>query len=188
MHGQIAVLGRPAADLPERIEQLIREIDAASATIESIDTSCCEVNAEISKLEQLSIELRRGSVLPLNGQMIEGEICTVSARLERWREIRRLLSPEIGTRHATQEATMPPAESAKSIRAIVSRLEERTHALTERLGGSAESERKDDADVIRHFRGKSRCCVLISRSTSKRRCDMPNRSRRCSSNEPIRAR
>ena len=154
LHGQIAVLGRPAADLPERIEQLIREIDAASATIESIDTSCCEVNAEISKLEQLSIELRRGSVLPLNGQMIEGEICTVSARLERWREIRRLLSPEIGTRHATQEATMQPAESPKSIRAIVSRLEERTHALTERLGGSAESERKDDADVIRHFRGE----------------------------------
>ena len=156
LHGQIAALRRPAADLPERVEQLIREIDAATASIDSIDARSREINAEILRLEQLLAELRRRSVLPLNRQAIEGEIRTVTARLERWREIRGLISRETASRQAARDATMRPAESAKSIRAIVSRLEERTQTLTERLGGSAHSEsaRRDDAEVVRHLRGE----------------------------------
>ncbi len=156
LQSQIAALRRPAADLPERVEQLIREIDAATAAIESIDTRSCGINAEILRLEQLLVELRRRSVLPLNRQAIEGEIRIVTARLERWREIRGLISRESQSRHAAQDRTMLPADSAKSIRAIVSRLEERTQTLWERLGGAthSESERKDDADLIRHLRGE----------------------------------
>ena len=156
LQGQIAALPRPAADLPERVEQLIREIDAATASIESSDARSREINAEILRLEQLIIELRRRSVLPLNRPAIEGEIRTVTATLERWREIRGLISREIATGNAAEDATIRPTESTKSIRAIVSRLEERTQILTERLDGSAhsESERREDADVVRHLRSE----------------------------------
>lgn len=154
LQGQIAALRRPAADLPERVEQLIREIDAATASIESIDARSRELSDEILRLEQLVVELRRQSLLPLNRQAIEGEIRTVTARLERWREIRELISCETVSHQATEDATSWPTESAKSIRAIVSRLEERTQTLTERLGGSTDSDAalRDDADVIRHLR------------------------------------
>ena len=156
LQSQIAALRRPGADLPERVERLIHEIDAATAAIESIDTLSCEINAEIPRLEQLLVELRRRSVLPLNRQAIEGEMRVVTARLERWREIRLLISRESPSRHAAKDRTMLPADSAKSIRAIVSRLEERTQTLWERLGGAthSKSERKDDADLIRHLRGE----------------------------------
>jgi len=156
LQGQMAALRCPAGDLPERVEQLIREIDAATASIDCIDASSREINAEIPRLEQLLVELRRRSVLPLNRQAIEGEIRTVTARLERWREIRGLISRESPSRHAAKDRTMLPADSTKSIRAIVSRLEERTQTLTERLSGSAHSEsgRQDDAEVVRHLRGE----------------------------------
>ncbi len=163
LQGEIATLRRPAADLPLRMEHLVRELDAASASIESIDARSREIDAEILKLEQLLIELRRRNVLPLNRQAIEGEIRTVTARLERWREIRGLISRESHNelrhselRHAAADSTLRPGESAKTIRAIVSRLEERTQTLTERLCGSvhAESERISDADVIRQLRGE----------------------------------
>ena len=141
LQSQMAALRCPAADLPERVEQLIREIDAATAGIERIDASSREINAEIPRLEQLLVELRRRSVLPLNRQAIEGEIRTVTARLERWREIRGLISRESSSRHAAKDRTMLPADSTKFIRAIVSRLEERTHS------GSAEMERLLEAEI-----------------------------------------
>lgn len=154
LHGQIAALPRPAADLPERVEQLIREIDMATASIESSDARTREINTEILRLELLLIDLRRRSVLPLDRPAIEEEIRTATATLERWREIRGLISREIASGNAAKDKARRPAETTKSIRAIVSRLEERSQFLTERFGGSAhaESERTDDADVFRHLR------------------------------------
>ncbi|MEJ7591497.1 MAG: AAA family ATPase [Planctomycetaceae bacterium] len=118
LQGEIAALRRPAADLPGRIEQFIREIDVASASIESIDARSREIDAEILRLEQVLVELRRRNVLPLNRPAIEGEIRTVTARLERWREIRGLISRECETRHAIVDSAIQPGESAKSIRAL----------------------------------------------------------------------
>lgn len=43
------------------------------------------------QLEQLLTEMRRRTVLPLSRQSIEGEICEAVSRLDRWREIRRLI-------------------------------------------------------------------------------------------------
>ncbi len=159
---ELSSLRRPAADLPARVEQLIREIDAATASIAGIDSRCREIDAENLRLEQLLMELGRRNVLPLNQQAIEAELRTVTARLERWREIRGLISRQGEARHAA--AAMPSGESVKSIRAIVSRLELRAQALTERCGGSvsSESERTGDADVIRQLRGEiaALCCYF----------------------------
>ena len=156
LQGEIAALRRPPADLPGRIELLMCEIDAASVSIEGIDARSREINAEILRLEQRLVELRRRNVLPLDRQAIESEIRTVTASLDRWREIRGLIAHECNTRHLPLDAALQPGESAKSIRAIVTRLEERIQTLTERLGGSSHSESagKGDVDMIRQLRGE----------------------------------
>ena len=153
---EIAALQRPAADLPARIEQLIREIDEAGVRVERIDLRIREIDAEILRLEQLLIELRRRNVLPLNRQAIEGEIRTLSAKLDRWREIRGLIGRQHTDHRTGADSHLRSADSAKSIRAIVSRLEERVQSLTDRQQGSvhAESQITRDADVIRQLRGE----------------------------------
>ena len=164
LQSEIAALRRPAADLPARIEQLIHEIDAASASMERIDACIREIDAEILRLEQLLIELRRRNVLPLNRQAIEGEIRTVTNKLERWREIRALIGRDSEVLRTSADLQTRPMQSAKTIRAIVSRLEERAQALTDHLRGSvnSESERTRDVDVVRQLRGEiaSLCSYL----------------------------
>lgn len=156
LQSELAALRRPAGDLPARMEQLIREIDAASASIERIDARIREIDAEILRLEQLLIELRRRNVLPLNRQALEAEIRTVTHKLERWREIRVLIGRDSEVQRTSADLQTRPMESVKTIRAIVSRLEERAQALTERLHGTVylESERTCDADVVRQLRGE----------------------------------
>lgn len=158
LQSEIATLRRPAADLPLRIEHLIREIDAATSSIENNDARSHEINAEIQRLEPLIVELRRRNVLPLNRQTLEAEIRTVTARLERWREIRGLISRESHgeLRAATADSALRPGESGITIRALVSRLEERTQSLTDHLRGTVHSEsaRIGEADVIRQLRGE----------------------------------
>jgi len=153
---EIANLRRPAADLPAAIEQLHREIDAATQNIEQIDTRIRDIDSEITRLDQLLIELRRCNVLPLNHQAIEGEIRTVLARLDRWQKIRGLIERETEARRSSVELQSSPEASLRTIRAIISRLEERVQALTDRQRGASitESERIKDADVIRLLRGE----------------------------------
>ncbi len=164
LQSEIAALRRPAGDLPARIEQLIREIDAASAPVDRIDVRIREIDAEILRLEQLLVELRRRNVLPLNRQAIEGEIHTVTNKLNRWREIRALIGRDSDVLRSSADLQARPMESAKTIRAIVVRLEVRAQTLTERLRGGvySESERSCDADVVRQLRGEiaSLCSYL----------------------------
>ncbi len=156
LQSEITALHRPAADLPAGVEQLIREIDAATGVIERIDARIREIDAESLRLEQLRTELRRGNVLPLNRQAIEGEIRTVTLSLERWRKIRGLISHQSEACCAAADLAMRPSESARTIRAIVSRLEERAQTLNECMHGSvcSEPERTGDGDVIRQLRGE----------------------------------
>ncbi len=156
LQSEIGRLRRPAADLPARIEQLIREIDSATQNVDRIDTRIRDIDAEIGRLDQLLIELRRRNVLPLNRQAIEGEIHTVSTRLDRWQKIRGLIERETEARRSSVESPSRPQDSVRTIRAIISRLEERVQALSDRQRGASvtESEHTNDADVIRLLRGE----------------------------------
>ena len=165
LESEIAGLRRPAADLPGRIEQLVREIDALTQNYERADARIRDIDAEIVRLEQLLIELRRRNVLPLDRQALEGEIRTVSARLDRWQKIRGLIARETEARRSGVESQSRPEESVRTLRAIVSRLEERVQTLTERQRGAAftEAERAKDADVIRLLRGEiASLCAYLS--------------------------
>ncbi len=156
LQSEIGALRKPGADVQARIEQLIREIDAANASIERIDARLREIDAEIAQLEALLIELRRRNVLPLDRVKLEQEIQSVTAKLNRWREIKALISRELESRRATTDLSLKADESVRSVRAIISRLEDRSLALTERWKGlaPADFERHPDADVLRQLRSE----------------------------------
>lgn len=166
LQSEILALRRPSGDLPPRIEQLICEIDAATATLEQADTRLRDIDTDVLRLEQLLIELRRQNVLPLNRQAIENDILRVTTKLERWREIRALIGRECESSHLSPDWHAGPLESARTIRAIVSRLEERIQMLTERLPGTTdfESALNRDADVILQLRGEiAALCSYVGR-------------------------
>ena len=156
LQGEIASLRKPAADLPGRIEQLLREIETLTLFIDRTDLRLREIDAEIARLELLLPEIRRRNVLPLNRQKLEDNIRVLTTRLERWREIRGSISHEADSRRVANVLASGPDEDVRSIRAIVSRLEDRVTVLTDRLNapGSVVFESGRDADLARAIRGE----------------------------------
>lgn len=156
LQGKISLLRKPASDLPARIDQLLREIDGLTTLINRIDFRLPEIDAEIAHLEQLLAELRRRNVLPLNRQKLDDEVRAVSARKARWSEIRAMITREAGSRAHTDEITVAPDASVRSIRVIISRLEERVQTLAVRPHGAdlSDTESTRDADVLRQLRSE----------------------------------
>lgn len=156
LQSEIAALRKPNSDVQAKIDQLLREIEAATVSIDRIDARIREIDTEIARLEALLIELRRRNVLPLDRTKLEQEIQAVTARLNRWKEIKLSISRESETRRNTSDASLKADESVRSIRAIISRLEERASSLTERWKGVSivEAERHPDADVLRQLRSE----------------------------------
>ena len=156
LQGEIASLRKPAADLPGRIEQLLREIESLTLFIDRTDLRNSEIDAEIARLELLLPEIRRRNVLPLNRLKLENNICVLTTRLERWREIRGLISREADSRRVANVPASVADEDVRSIRAIVSRLEDRVTVLTDRLNapGAVVFESGRDADLARVIRGE----------------------------------
>lgn len=156
LQGEIALLRKPAADLPVRIEQLLREIETLTMSIDRSDHRIQEIDAEISRLELVLPQIRRRNVLPLNRQKLEEDIRAMTSRLERWREIRTLISRETDGRRGDQLSSGIADADIRSIRAIVSRLEDRVTDLTERLNvaGSVGIESAGDTDLAQIIRGE----------------------------------
>ena len=156
LQSEIALLRKPAADLPGRIEQLLREIETLTLLIDRTDLRLREIDAEIARLELLLPEIRRRNVLPLNRQKLEDDIRLLTTRLERWREIRGLIAREAESRRVAAVQTSGADEDIRSIRAIVSRLEDRVTVLTDRLNApdSVVFESGRDADLARIIRGE----------------------------------
>ncbi len=156
LQSEISLLRKPSSDLPARIEQLLREIETLTSSIDRIDVRIREIDAEIARLEQLLVEMRRRNVLPLDRAKLEGEIRLVSGKLEKWKQIRLLIQSESEASRVSGESVLRADDSVRSIRAIVSRLEERVQALTDRLRGVGftDTERLRDEDVIRQLRGE----------------------------------
>lgn len=156
LQGEIALLRKPAADLPGRIEQLLREIETLTVSIDRMDLRLREIDAEIARLELLLPEIRRRNVLPLNRLKLEEDIRALTSRLERWREIRTQIAREADGRRVAGNPASAADEDVRSIRAIVSRLEDRVTVLTDRLNapGSVVFESSRDADLARIIRGE----------------------------------
>jgi nucleotidyltransferase/DNA polymerase involved in DNA repair len=156
LQSEIALLRKPATDLPGRIEQLLREIETLTVSIDRTDVRLREIDAEIARLELLLPEIRRRNVLPLNRLKLEEDIRALTTRLDRWKEIRTQITREVDARRVAGSPTSAADEDVRSIRAIVSRLEDRVTVLTDRLNapGSVVFESGRDADLARIIRGE----------------------------------
>jgi nucleotidyltransferase/DNA polymerase involved in DNA repair len=156
LQSEIALLRKPATDLPGRIEQLLREIETLTVSIDRTDLRLREIDAEIARLELLLPEIRRRNVLPLNRLKLEEDIRALTTRQDRWKEIRTQISREVDARRVAGSQTSAADEDVRSIRAIVSRLEDRVTVLTDRLNapGSVVFESGRDADLARIIRGE----------------------------------
>lgn len=128
---EIAQLRRPSVD-SARIEQLVVDIETHTAAISRISDRLREIDAEISRVEKLIAESHRRHALPLNRPELEEEIRELSARLERWRGIKQQISREVEIRTVATDTVLQPEDGLRSVRAIISRLEERIQALTDR--------------------------------------------------------
>jgi len=156
LQGEISLLRKPAPDLPTRIEQLMREIEAASVTIDQINGPIRDIDSQIARLEQLLIPMRQRNVLPLNRVRLDEEIRAVSARLDKWREIRTMIHRETEPRLIAVDKTLRADDSVRSIRSIITRLEERSQTLTDRLRSTSltDIEASRYAELVRQLRGE----------------------------------
>ncbi|MBL8816918.1 MAG: DUF4332 domain-containing protein [Planctomyces sp.] len=129
LRNQLAGLRRITPELTTRIDQLTREIEELNSEIARIDIRVADLDRKIQQLERLLAELRRTSVISLSRSQIEAEIRSVESRLRMWSSVRLALNPLL-TSASEDQHSIPSAEAAlKSMRALVSRLENRVQEI-----------------------------------------------------------
>lgn len=150
----LLALRTPSPDIHERIRIVTLEIEKLNNDISRIDRRLREIETEIARLEALAADLRRVNLLPLDRETIEHQIRLLTVRLERWTAIRQSIirDSDSGRAFSLQEADQS-ADTIISVRAIVSRLEERILALAAQSGVSAstEADRQRDRTTIQHL-------------------------------------
>ncbi|MFN9718384.1 MAG: DUF4332 domain-containing protein [Planctomycetota bacterium] len=156
LQSEIGALRKPGSDVQLKIEQLLRTIESDRAGLDRMNAELTAIRSELSQLELLLIELRRRNVLTLDRVKLEQEVQSVTAKLSRWREIRASISREFETHRIAGDLSMQADDSVRSIRAIISRLEDRSLALTEPAEGpaAADLQRHQDANVLRQLRSE----------------------------------
>lgn len=125
---QLAEMRKADPTIPARISEIQAELRLLQESLAKCDRQIREIEANILQLEERLAELRRHNVLSLNRREIESQITLLQERQRRWDEIRKSINREIG---ALQQPTsgLKNRDSLKSIRALVSRLEQRMESL-----------------------------------------------------------
>lgn len=161
---EMAALRKPNGDLNAKIEALQRELAELSEGLLRLDQRVRTIDIEILELEQRLAALRQKNSVSLNRPHIDEQIRSLSARLDRWREIRAMIEREQSGRRTQQPAVLNAQDSLLSLRALVSRIEERTQRLAET---SAETVARVgtvvDTDAVRLLRGEvAALCQYLS--------------------------
>ena len=157
LQDELSRLRRPAADLPQRIQQLVCDVEAITGAIDRIDLRLAELDTEIDRLEKLLMELRRRNTLPLDREAIETRIRTLTGRLDRWRLIRESIARETDGTQFGNESDLRPHDSLLSVRALVARLEDRVQDLAARShdGQWTDADWKRETSVIRQLQSET---------------------------------
>lgn len=117
--------------IPERIAAIEGELRSLQQQLAECDRRIREIEARIRTVEEQLAELRRRNVVSLNRREIENRISELEERQARWAEIRRAVNREIGSL-APPASGLRHQDSLQSVRALVSRLEERLETLSAR--------------------------------------------------------
>ncbi len=161
---EMAALRKPNGDLNAKIEALQRELAELNDGLLRLEQRVRTIDMEILELEQRLAALRQKNSVSLNRPHIEEQIRSLSARLDRWREIRAMIEREQSGRRTQQPPVLNAQDSLLSLRALVSRIEERTQRLAET---SAETLARVgtvvDTDAVRLLRGEvAALCQYLS--------------------------
>ncbi|MBL8809140.1 MAG: DUF4332 domain-containing protein [Planctomycetaceae bacterium] len=152
---EMAALRKPNGDLNARIEATLKELAELADAMARLDQRVRLIDTEIMDLELRLAALRQKNSVTLNRPHLEEQIRSVSARLDRWREIRAMIEREQSGRRTQQSSMMNTQDGLLSLRALVSRIEERTQRLAET---SAETVARVgtvvDTDAVRLLRGE----------------------------------
>ncbi|MEP3481953.1 MAG: DUF4332 domain-containing protein [Fuerstiella sp.] len=136
---QLAQMREADPTIPARIAELERRIADLRAAVAGIDRRITEVQAEILRLEELLERLRRRNVVNLDRQKIESELSSLRQKQARWASIRNDIQSEVSLFSHQSKAInvdgLCASDSLNSIRALVSRLEERVESLDAGTGG-----------------------------------------------------
>lgn len=131
---QLAQMREADPTIPSRILELEHRIADRRDAVAVFDRRILEVQAEILRLEELLERLRRRNVVSLDRQQIESELSSLRLKKVRWESIQNDIQSEASllpfcTTTTTSGDALQASESLKSIRALVSRLEERVDTL-----------------------------------------------------------
>lgn len=152
LNAQLTRLRQSDPRIPERIAAIQAELRTLQVRLAECDRQIRETEAEIRELENRLAELRRRNVVALNRIELESQITQLQDRQARWDEIRKAINREIGAL-PTPDTGLRNRDSLKSVRALVSRLEQRMEALSSDHALSSLS--VQDRDVfVDHIRGE----------------------------------
>ena len=145
----LAEMRRTSPEIPRRIAEIEAELERLRIRLRDVEEELAAAAAEVHRLETLLEELRRRNVVSLDRTAIEQQISALSARLNRWAEIRQTVQHEVAHLQTVTTSTTSSHDSLKAVRALVSRLEERIDALP----GTTVSGVKSDV-FTEHLRGE----------------------------------
>lgn len=137
--------------IPARIAELEARLAELRSIVANLDRQITDIQAEVLRLEELLERLKRRNVVSLDRQQIETELAGLRQKQARWELIRDGIQSEIsqlphGLTNATGDA-LRATDSLKSIRALVSRLEERVESLG--VNGHLAGQRGEfDRDIV----------------------------------------
>ncbi|MCA9086102.1 MAG: DUF4332 domain-containing protein, partial [Planctomycetaceae bacterium] len=122
---ELAAMRRANPEIPARIAALEAELSRLRTALVSAEQQISATQTRIRELEELLERLRRQNVVGLDRSSIEAEISRLSQRQQRWQEIRQSIRKEITSLNQNISQQRQCRDSLKSIRALVSRLEQR---------------------------------------------------------------
>lgn len=131
---QLTEMRRTSPEIPARIAEIESEIRRLQSSLVIIEQQIREVESRIAKLDEMLVDLRRRNVVSLDRAEVEAHIHQLQERQRRWQAIKDSVNRELAALR-TQESVVSSRSSLKSIRALVSRLEERVEV--DRIGNQA---------------------------------------------------
>ena len=122
LENELEALRRHAPSLPREVEAAEARIATLRARQRQISTECEALRQEILMVPRKTAEFQHPNTLPLNRDALQSTLHELEQRLQEWQQI--LQSIDRMTPNGRLQ-TVDPIRSSDSIRAVISRLEER---------------------------------------------------------------
>ncbi|MCP4170299.1 MAG: DUF4332 domain-containing protein [Fuerstiella sp.] len=122
---ELATMRRVSPEIPQQIARLEAELQRSRESAEPLNLRIQEVSSDVARLEMLHSRLTQQNSVALTVRPIEERISDLVERRQRWSGIQDAVQREISLLTSEAAAPLQCQESLVSVRAIVSRLEER---------------------------------------------------------------